>query len=268
MAAYGGWSMDDHHPAGFNAVKTGAPATIFHPAPSPYGIPYRSLYSRNITNLMFAGRNASCTHTAMSSTRVMGTGCVMGQAVGTAAALAVAKSIPLSGIKEHIIELQQTLLYDDAYLPGLPQMYSEEIIHADLTASSGDPEPVRNGINRPVGTTANKWMCGENDWIAYKFNNPVKVENVTVIVDSGLDQIVALSYLQKDNQLTSPPDVMPKAFRIEGLCDGTWQELIRADRSYQRLCRFPVNRRLDGIRFVLEKTWGAERSGIYSFYTD
>ena len=72
--------MDDHHPAGIRATRLGFPATIFHHAPSPYGIPYRALYSRNIDNLLFAGRNASCTHAAMSSTRVMAHGCTMGQA--------------------------------------------------------------------------------------------------------------------------------------------------------------------------------------------
>ncbi|NQT88115.1 FAD-dependent oxidoreductase, partial [bacterium] len=40
VVAYGGWSMDDHHPAGFEAVRVGAPATIFHHSPSPFGIPY------------------------------------------------------------------------------------------------------------------------------------------------------------------------------------------------------------------------------------
>jgi len=91
--AYGGWPMDDHHPSGFHSAGLGVPATVFHPAPSPYRIPYRALYSRNVSNLMFAGRNASCTHAAMSSTRVQGTGCSMGQAVGTAAAFALQKGI-------------------------------------------------------------------------------------------------------------------------------------------------------------------------------
>jgi len=71
------------------------PGRAAHRFPSgavPYGIPYRSLYSRNIANLMFAGRDASCTHAAMSSTRVMGTGCSMGQAIGTAAALAAKRA--------------------------------------------------------------------------------------------------------------------------------------------------------------------------------
>ena len=86
IVAYGGWSMDDHHPAGI--LYPGRP-TIFHPAPSPYGIPYRSLYSRNVTNLLFAGRNISVTHAALSSTRVMATCSLLGQAAGTAAALCV-----------------------------------------------------------------------------------------------------------------------------------------------------------------------------------
>ncbi|MFW5841055.1 MAG: FAD-dependent oxidoreductase, partial [Planctomycetota bacterium] len=82
VVAYGGWSMDDHHPAGL-AYK-GEP-TIFHPAPSPYGIPYRCLYSRNIENLFCGGRAISVTHAALSSTRVMATCAVIGQAIGTAA---------------------------------------------------------------------------------------------------------------------------------------------------------------------------------------
>lgn len=86
LIAYGGWTMDDHHPAGFLTTE---PPTIWHPAPSPYGIPYRCLDSKNIENLMFAGRNISATHTALSSTRVMATCALMGQALGTAAAIAL-----------------------------------------------------------------------------------------------------------------------------------------------------------------------------------
>ena len=87
IVAYGGWSMDDHHPAGL--LYPGKP-TIFHPAPSPFGIPYRSLVSRTVPNLMCAGRNISATHAALSSTRVMGTTSLLGQAAGTAAAMCIA----------------------------------------------------------------------------------------------------------------------------------------------------------------------------------
>ena len=102
VVAYGGWTMDDHHPAGFWCVKSGAPSTVFHPAPSPYGIPYRCLYSKNIANLYVGGRCHSATHMALSSTRVAGTGCSMAQAQGTAAAMAVEKGVDPRGILDHI----------------------------------------------------------------------------------------------------------------------------------------------------------------------
>ena len=86
IAAYGGWTMDDHNPAGINTKDK---PNIFHPAPSPFGIPYRCLYSVNIENLYFAGRNISVTHTAMSASRVMATCALLGQAVGTASAIAI-----------------------------------------------------------------------------------------------------------------------------------------------------------------------------------
>jgi hypothetical protein len=52
-----------------------------------YSIPYRSLYSKNISNLFMAGRNFSCTHIGLGGPRVMNTTGQMGAAVGLAAAL-------------------------------------------------------------------------------------------------------------------------------------------------------------------------------------
>jgi hypothetical protein len=268
VVAYGGWPMDDHHPAGFAAARIGAPATIFHEAPSPYGIPYRSLYSRNVPNLMFAGRNASCTHAAMSSTRVMGTCCGMGQALGVAAALAVAKGLAPAKMLLHIAELQQTLLRDDAYLPGLQHAFAEQIRRAALTASAGDPEPVRNGVHRPVGNRINGWTCQPGDWIAYTFDAPIEATVVTVILDSGLDQNVAMSCLRQDDQLAAPPAAMPRAFRIDGLRARKWEALICEDRNHQRLRRFSLPAGLRGVRFRLDATWGAESSRLYAFYVD
>ncbi len=52
-----------------------------------YYIPYRSLYSKNITNLFMAGRNFSCSHIGLGGPRVMRTTGQMGAAVGLAAAI-------------------------------------------------------------------------------------------------------------------------------------------------------------------------------------
>jgi len=266
VVAYGGWSMDDHHPAGFWAAKLGHPATIFHPAPSPYGIPYGSLYSRNVDNLMFAGRCASCTHAAMSSTRVMGTACSMGQAVGVAAAMTTKEGLSPREVGRNVTGLQQALLADDCYLPGVAQEMPSLTKRARLVASEGDPEPLRDGVWRPVGDDAHAWVARPGGHAAYLFDGPVRVEEVTLILDSALDALIAMSHHQRDNQLTSVPAVMPKSFRIEGLREGEWRTLAAVEENHQRLVRVPVGGRVEGIRLVLDRTWGSEETRVYGFY--
>lgn len=53
----------------------------------PYQVPFRCLYSRNVSNLMMAGKHVSATHIASSSMKVMANGAQHGIAVGCAAAL-------------------------------------------------------------------------------------------------------------------------------------------------------------------------------------
>ncbi|TVQ19170.1 MAG: FAD-dependent oxidoreductase [Spirochaetaceae bacterium] len=134
VIAFAGWSMDNHPPGGF--YEPGEP-TVFHPAPSPWGIPYRSIYSKNVANLLFAGRNISATHIALSSSRVMRTCAVIGQAAGTAAAIAIRRGTTPRGVyADHIDELQQRLLGDDAYLPGVERRPTAPTASATMTASN------------------------------------------------------------------------------------------------------------------------------------
>ena len=53
--AYGGWGLDDHNPDGFDGKESNYNQVVHN----VYGIPYRCLYSENIGNLFFAGRNIS-----------------------------------------------------------------------------------------------------------------------------------------------------------------------------------------------------------------
>jgi hypothetical protein len=58
-----------------------------------YGIPYRCLIPGKIDNLLVAGRCFSASHEALASARMMPSCMAMGQAAGTAAAMAVSQSI-------------------------------------------------------------------------------------------------------------------------------------------------------------------------------
>ncbi|MEN6369263.1 MAG: FAD-dependent oxidoreductase [Thermotogota bacterium] len=75
-----------------------------------FGIPYRSLYSRNVRNLFMAGRDISVTHIAFGAVRVMGTTGMMGEVVGQAAAIAARRGCQPRGVYEHHLpELQEKL---------------------------------------------------------------------------------------------------------------------------------------------------------------
>lgn len=85
------WTIDLHFPDKKNSLYF--PDEEFfagtkHIKVAPYTIPYRCLYSRNISNLFMAGRDISTTHVAFGSTRVMRTCGMMGEVVGMAAFLA------------------------------------------------------------------------------------------------------------------------------------------------------------------------------------
>lgn len=73
-----------------------------------YSIPFRCLYSANVSNLMMAGKHISVTHVAGSSAKFMGNGGQHGTAVGAAAALCKKYGTTPRGIyEEHIAELQE-----------------------------------------------------------------------------------------------------------------------------------------------------------------
>ena len=145
VVAYGGWTLDDHHPDAF--WKHGH-LSEHHRCPSPFGIPFDCLYSVNVPNLMFAGRDISVTHMALSATRVMATCAIIGQAVGTAAAIALRDGMdPARVRKERLAELQATLEDDDCMLPFRWRKVSALTAAAKTSAEN---EPLRNGIDRIV----------------------------------------------------------------------------------------------------------------------
>jgi len=134
--SYGGWSLDVHHPKGIFSGKDG-PYDYDGHVPI-YSIPFRALYSTNIVNLLFAGRDMSVTHIALGTVRVEATLSTVGQAAGTAAALCLRHGLmPRAFGQRHIGELQQRLLKDDQYIPELKNEDAADLARAaKVTASS------------------------------------------------------------------------------------------------------------------------------------
>jgi len=79
-----------------------------------YGVPYRSLLPIGVEQLLIAGRCVSADSTAAGAIRVMPPCMGMGQAAGTAAALAVKESCTVRAVKAE--QLRQVLRKNGAYL--------------------------------------------------------------------------------------------------------------------------------------------------------
>jgi len=77
-----------------------------------YYLPFRTLYAKDLDNLMMAGRCFSCTHIGLSGPRVMNTCAQMGVATGYAASLCVQyNASPRTIGKKHIKELREIIGY-------------------------------------------------------------------------------------------------------------------------------------------------------------
>lgn len=267
LVAYGGWSMDDHFPAGFE-YKDGHP-TIYHPAPSPFGIPYRCLYSKNIDNLFFAGRNISTTHAALSATRVMATCSLLGQAIGTAASICVDKKMTPREVYQHeIAVLKQTLMEDDAYLPWNERMLPELMKKATLRSSHGDAAALGNGWDRPIKDADNGWYGGPGDWVELSFSEEQHISEIRLVFDSNLNRGIhnmPCNYplLQTDFHV---PETMVRDFEIMILKpSGVWEKLQAVANNYQRLVRLNVDVDTKAVRFIPTASWGSSRYHVFSF---
>lgn len=104
-----GWMIEEH--------VAGDVSFRFQDIPNCRGfnhLPYRMLLPQGMHNLMVAGRCASMTHLGQSAARVSGACFVMGQAAGTAAALALRAGV--SPREVNVTALQEQLQADGAWL--------------------------------------------------------------------------------------------------------------------------------------------------------
>lgn len=103
--------------AHYQIKRTGAEVdfiskALFRKTGGMYYLPFRCLYSKDIDNLMMAGRCFSCSHVGLCGPRVMKTCGQMGIAVGYAAALCKQHSAkPRAVGEQHIGELRKLIGY-------------------------------------------------------------------------------------------------------------------------------------------------------------
>ncbi len=253
--AYGGWSMDDHFPEGF--YYTAGHPTIYHPAPSPWGIPLRCMISKNIRNLTFAGRNISVTHAALSSSRVMATCAILGQALGTAVAQSVNTDTDIRNID--IKMLQMSLLDDDCFIPNLHRELSDITLNSEC-----NEEIVRNGKYR---SEENCWKGSLGSEIIYKFKETAHISEVRLVFDSNLNrkyQNMPCNFPLVQNKFKLP-DTLIREYSVIGISENGERSEITVNNNHQRFVKHRVDWNVSEIRFVPKSTHGAEEFRLFAF---
>ena len=151
-AAYSGGNVDLHPIKGFFSGNTPSGDEHGYHSPGIYHIPLRCLYSENVENLMMAGRNISVSHVALSSSRMMGTCSMLGQAAAGMAFLCKKYGILPGELGAHCKELHQILYRIDHRIPGVPVEDPENICR-DATVnvtSSRRLELWRSDFTEPI----------------------------------------------------------------------------------------------------------------------
>ena len=265
--AIGGWPMDDHPPGGFDRADL-PPNTVLRTA-EVYDIPLRSLYSRNISNLMMAGRNISATHAAFTSTRVMATCAVIGQAVGTAAAMCVERNITprqLARDSALVTRLQQQLLRDDQTIKTVRNQDPSDLARtAKFTASAGQPELVIDGFVRSANGT-HHWSAPLGSWIEMSWPAPKRIRELQLTFDSGFQRELTLSASDSISRtiVRAPQPETVRDYEILYRSGAEWKTLIKVAANHQRVNRHrfdPVE--ASAIRIRVDATNGIEEPRIF-----
>lgn len=276
--AMGGWPMDDHPPGGFDRSDL-PPNTVLH-TPETYDLPLRALYSKNVPNLMMAGRNISATHAAFTSTRVMATCAAVGQAVGTAAATCCEQRITprqLASKKDLVSTLQQKLLRQDQSIRTVKNQDPADLARqAKVTASAelgaAKAALVLDGVDRDV--PANKttkapaevhhWAGPVGSWIELSWDKPVRISEVVLKFDSGFERELTLSSSNSISRtiVRAPQPEIVSEYEITAQPSG--KVLAAVSGNLQRLNRVKFDAvETTALRVQCKKTHGLEEARLF-----
>lgn len=239
--AVGGWQLDDHPASGFLA-KDRHPGTEEHNDPSsfvdPYNIPFSIFYSKDVKNLMMAGRNISCSHVAFGSTRVMLTCASGAHAVGVAAAMCAESGITPSQLRanpEKMSALQQYLLREDQTIlnvKNLAELDTAKFAKASASSSvkGSKPENVFSGVNiDSPKKSENKWIANieEKPWLLLEFSKPCKLSELRIVFDSGTAELTQ-SYRapRRRRMISGPQPSIVKDYSVVALLSGGGEKVL------------------------------------------
>jgi hypothetical protein len=257
--AIGGWALDDHTGQDFDHSER-PPYTSIR-LPQPYNLPLRAMYSKNIRNLMMAGRNISCSHVAFTSARVMATCAVVGQAAGTAAALALEHGLTpakFASQPAQVSRLQQRLLRDDQSIVGAKNQDPADLARKARVKASAEEGAYRaalllDGETRDIPKgDVHHWATPAKDapWIELEWDQPQRIREVQITFHSGFERELTLSSSDSVTKgiIRAPQPETVKDYVV--MADG--KPLAEVQGNHQRLRRHVLASPVEASRLRLQ----------------
>ncbi len=255
-----GWNIDVHHINGIFSGKEGRFTINRRPPLSPF--PLSALYSKNIDNLMMAGRCISVTHIGLGAVRVQLTTATMGQVVGTTAYLCKKYACTPREIRDlHIAELQQLLIKDGMTVPGVTNTDEADLariakISADSYVEFGEPQNVVNGKVRKREGADYAWISEANapQSITFEFNKESEIRQIRITFDFPFEKFGYghSPYPEIPNLVTD--------FTISVLISGVWKEVKTVNDNIQRLAVIDLDPiAVNGVRITVLKLVNSDK---------
>jgi hypothetical protein len=202
----------------------------------------------------------------------MATCAIIGQAAGVAAALCVRHKLEPRALStgKRLRELQETLMHDDCWLPGLCRSQGHLVKTATLSTHEGEnAQALIDGIDRDRPLESHHWTGQVGvGYAQYRWDAPLQLRGVRLVFDSDLnnDKRMAHTYPQSGSR-RAVPACLVRGYRVE-TCDisGRWSTLHRETDNYQRLVYVDKPVTATGVRLIPETTWGNnDEARVFAF---
>jgi hypothetical protein len=215
----------------------------------------------------------------------------VGQGVGTAATLGIKHGIDpeeMVGNSSFIHQVQQQLLLDDCFIPGVKHEDSKDLaLLANVNASSsiveGNPQNVLSGETRAVhghngvkphltNASSHRWMSNPVDhfpvWIELEWENPQEINWIQIIFDTGMHRPLTQTYMNDfygSELIWGPQPETVKSFRLSYAPQDSNEliDLIKESNNYQRRTAYHFQSvYLKRLRLTVEQMWGINHGRV------
>lgn len=269
-----GWPMEDQPSDGFDFK--GKPAIYGGKTPY-YNLPLTAMYSKDVKNLMMAGRNMNTSHIAFTSTRIMNTGALAGEVAGNVAALCAARGMNPreAGLSEKTLsELRQKLIKDGNIIVGFKnEDPADLILRASASATASDfgtsPDNAKNGVNFDfIGENKNRWQAAidKSPVLAFAWEKPVEISQVRLNLDTGCRQLTQSCEVNfRSRMILAPQPETLRDFDITAvLADGKKRTLARVRGNCQKMVRVDFGKvAVKSVSVKCLATNGDEKASIF-----